>query len=248
MMRALQTPISRLIKHTRITTIFANHDVWQAKTIFGHGAASFARPSQRHPRRRLRRLVLPHLVPRPLGSMSGVSDLFVLMLSVDVVQVQLGALGYGMWTVFAGRPVHGVFKYDRIRMVHAIEIPEEFWSRVSFGMDIFTLTDPTLLALPPFKNKGEQMSAAFAALNGVQMSVHPEQWMPYSHAVPEILKAVKPSSALIAAEPGFATPLQEARHAHGRIADTTVYLPLAIRAGFCTALLDATTAELLDAF
>ena len=99
--------------------------------------------------------------PGPLGSMSGVSDLFVLMLGVDVVLgplvtlvvfnsrkpraelvrdlalvvvVQLGALGFGMWTVFAGRPVHGVFEYDRIRVVHANEIPEEFMDRVPPGV------------------------------------------------------------------------------------------------------------------
>lgn len=208
--------------------------------------------------------------PAPYGAMSGVSDLFVLMLGVDVVlgpmvtlvvfkptkpraellrdltvvvMLQVGALSYGMWTVFAGRPVHAVFEYDRIRMVHANEIPEEFWSRVPAGMDAFPLTGPTLLALRPFKDNAEQMSAVFAALNGVQMSARPELWMPYSHAVPEILKVAKPISALIAAKPGFATPLQEALHANRRTADTTVYLPLASRAGFGTALLDATTAE-----
>lgn len=208
--------------------------------------------------------------PAPYGAMSGVSGVFLMMLGVDVVLgplvtwvvfnpakpraellrdlavvvlVQLAALSYGMWTVFAGRPVHAVFEYDRIRMVHANEIPEEFLRQVPPGIEAFPLTGPTLLALRPFKNNGEQMSAVFAALNGVQMSARPELWMPYSHAVPEILKAAKPLGALTAAKPAFAVPLQEALRAHHRTADNTVYLPLASRAGFGTALLDATTGE-----
>jgi hypothetical protein len=196
--------------------------------------------------------------PSPLGAMSGVSDLFVLMLGVDVVLgplvtlvvfntrkpraelvrdlavvvlVQLGALGYGMWTVFAGRPVHGVFEYDRIRVVHANEIPEEFMDWVPPGMDALPLTGPTLLALRPFKDNSEQTSA------------RPELWMDYDKARPAILKAAKPLAALLAAQPAFAAPLQQALADHHRSMDNTVYLPLASRAGFGTALLDATTAQ-----
>ena len=208
--------------------------------------------------------------PAPLGSMSGVSDLFVLILGVDVVLgplvtlvafntrkpraelvrdlavvvlVQLGALGYGMWTVFAGRPVHAVFEYDRIRVVHANEIPEEFMDRVPPGMDALPLTGPTLLALRPFKDNSEQISAILAALGGVQMSARPELWMDYDKATPAILKAAKPLAALMAAQPAFAAALQQALADHHRSMDNTVYLPLASRAGFGTALLDATTAQ-----
>jgi len=208
--------------------------------------------------------------PAPVGSMSGVSDVFLLMLGVDVVLgplvtlvvfnthkpraelvrdlavvvlVQLGALGYGMWTVFAGRPVHGVFEYDRIRVVHANEIPDEFMDRVPPGMDALPLTGPTLLALRPFKDNAEHMAAIVAALGGVQMSARPELWMDYGKATPEILKAAKPVAALMAAQPAFATPLQKALADHHRSIDNTVYLPLASRAGFGTALLDATTAQ-----
>ena len=208
--------------------------------------------------------------PAPLGSMSGVSDLFVLILGVDVVLgplvtlvvfntrkpraelvrdlavvvlVQLGALGYGMWTVFAGRPVHAVFEYDRIRVVHANEIPEEFMDRVPPGMDALPLTGPTLLALRPFKDNSEQTSAILAALGGVQMSARPELWMDYDKATPAVLKAAKPVAALMAAQPAFAAALQQALADHHRSMDNTVYLPLASRAGFGTALLDATTAQ-----
>jgi hypothetical protein len=208
--------------------------------------------------------------PAPLGSMSGVSDLFVLMLGVDVVLgplvtlvvfntrkpraelvrdlalvvlLQLGALGFGMWTVFAGRPVHGVFEYDRIRVLHANEIPEEFMGRIPPGVDAFPVTGPTLLALRPFKDNSEQILATIAALYGTHLSARPELWIDYKKARPEILKAAKPVAALMAAQPAFAAPLQQALADHHRSMDNTVYLPLASRAGFGTALLDATTAQ-----
>ena len=208
--------------------------------------------------------------PAPYGAMSGVSDLLVLMLAVDVVLgplvtlvvfntrkpraelvrdlavvvlVQLGALGYGMWTVYAGRPVHGVFEYDRIRVLHANDIPEEFMGRIPPGIDAFPLTGPTLLALRPFKDSNEQSSAVFAALNGTPMSARPELWITYQQALPVILKAAKPVSALLTAKPAFAVPLQQALAEHHRTADNTVYLPLASRAGFGTVLLDAATAQ-----
>ena len=208
--------------------------------------------------------------PAPLGSMSGVSDLFLLVLAVDVVLgplvtlvvfntrkpraelvrdlalvvlLQLGALGYGMWAVFAGRPVHGVFEYDRIRVVHANEIPEEFMGRIPPGVDAFPVTGPTLLALRPFKDNSEQTSATIAALYGTHLSARPELWADYEKARPEILKAAKPVAALMAAQPAFAAPLQKALVDHHSSIDNTVYLPLASRAGFGTALLDATTAQ-----
>ena len=208
--------------------------------------------------------------PAPYSSMSGVSDLFVLVLAVDVVLgplvtlvvfntrkpraelvrdlavvvlVQLGALGYGMSAVFAGRPVHGVFEYDRIRVVHANEIPEEFMGRIPPGMDAFPLTGPTLLALRPFKDNSEQTLATIAALYGTPLSVRPELWTDYDKAKPAILKAAKPVAVLMAAQPAFAAPLQKALADLHRSTDNTVYLPLASRAGFGTALLDAATAQ-----
>ena len=208
--------------------------------------------------------------PSGYGAMSGVTSVFLLMLGVDVVLgplltlvvfnpkkprqelvrdlavvvlLQLGALAYGMSTVFAGRPVHLVFEYDRMRVVHAVEIPEEFLMRVPAGIDALPVWGPGLLALRPFKDNAEQTSATFAALAGVALSTRTELWMPYDKAVPEVLKAAKPVSQLISKTPAFAAPLQRALAQAGRSEADTVYLPLASRASFGTALLDAKTGQ-----
>ena len=208
--------------------------------------------------------------PAPYGQMSGASDLFLLLVAVDVVlgplitlvifntgksrnkllgdlvvvaAVQLAALSYGVWTVFVVRPVHLVFEYDRMRVVHAVEIPEEFLMRVPAGIDALPVWGPGLLALRPFKDNAEQTSATFAALAGVALSTRTELWMPYDKAVPEILKAAKPVAQLISKTPAFAAPLQRALAQAGRSEADTVYLPLASRASFGTALLDAKTGQ-----
>lgn len=208
--------------------------------------------------------------PSGYAAMSGVADVFWLLLGVDVVMgplltlvvfntkkprkelvrdlamvlvLQLGALGYGVSTVFAGRPVHLVFEYDRMRVVHANEIPEEFWGRVPAGINAFPATGPTLLALRPFKDNSEQSSATFAALNGIAMSTRPELWIAFDEALPEVLKAAKPVSQLISKTPAFAAPLRLALAQAKRSEADTAYLPLAGRASFGTALLDAKTGQ-----
>ena len=206
----------------------------------------------------------------PYGQLSGATDLFLLMVGVDIAlgplatfvvfsttkarkkllfdlviiaSVQLAALGYGVWTVYVARPVHMVFEYDRMRVVHAVEIPEEFLNKTPQGIDALPFWGPTLLGLRPFKNNDEQTSANWAAINGISLSSRPELWMAYDQAVPAVLKAAKPVTQLIAKHPPFADQVQrtlsEAKHG----VNDTVYLPLASRANFGTALIDASTAQ-----
>ena len=208
--------------------------------------------------------------PAPYSQLSGATTLFLMVVGVDVVlgplitfivfnasktkaklvgdlivvaAVQLVALGYGAWTVFAARPVHLVFEYDRMRVVHAAEIPENFLSLVPAGIDAQPLRGPTLLALRPFKDNAEQTAATFGALAGIVLSTRPELWMPYDKAVPEVLKAAKPVSQLISKTPAFAAPVQRALAQAQRSEADTVYLPLASRSSFGTVLLDAKTGQ-----
>jgi hypothetical protein len=67
--------------------------------------------------------------------------------------------------------------------------------------------------------------------------------MPYPNAVPEVLKAAKPLSQLIDKNPAFSDPLRRALAKAQRSTRDTVYLPLASRTRYGTALLDAKTAQ-----
>ena len=85
--------------------------------------------------------------PRPLNDATGVTDIFLLLLAVDIITgpvmtfvvyqrgkpglkfdlfiiviLQVVALSYGMSTVFAGRPAFIVFNQDRFDIVRLVEI------------------------------------------------------------------------------------------------------------------------------
>ena len=210
----------------------------------------------------------------PYGQLSGATDLFLLMVGVDIAlgplatlvvfsttkarkkllfdlvmiaSVQLAALGYGVWTVYLARPVHMVFEYDRMRVVHAVEIPVELLNKTPQGIVAMPVWGPTLLGLRPFKDNDEQTAANWAAISGISISSRPELWCAYDQAVPAVLKAAKPVSQLLSKYPQFADRVQGALADAKHGVDNTVYLPLASRANFGTVLLDATTAQPLAA-
>lgn len=95
-------------------------------------------------------LVFAVWYPYPYREISGGRELFTLIVVVDVILgplmtliifnrtkprtelvrdlavvalIQLAGLGYGLWSVYAARPVHMVFEFDRFRAVHAVDVP-----------------------------------------------------------------------------------------------------------------------------
>ena len=95
-------------------------------------------------------LVFAVWYPYPYREISGGRELFILVVTVDVVMgplmtlavfnlskprkelfrdlaviavLQIAALVYGLWTVAVARPVHLVFEIDRFRVVHSIRDP-----------------------------------------------------------------------------------------------------------------------------
>lgn len=210
--------------------------------------------------------------PYPYREISGGRELFMLMVTVDVilgplitlavfnrakpwtelrrdlalvVVLQLTALGYGLWTVCVARPVHMVFEYDRFRVVHAVDVPQELLAQTPAGVDALPLDGPTLLALRPFKSDQEKMDATLAALQGVSLASRPDLWQPYASATAEVLQAARPAGALKARFTSQAGDIDRVLAQAGRSADTVVYLPLVGRKSFWTVFLDPTTAAVV---
>lgn len=218
-------------------------------------------------------LVFALWYPYPYSEVSGGRDLFVLVVTVDVVLgplltfavfnrakpraelrrdlavivlLQLAGLAYGLWTVQQARPVHMVFEYDRFRVVHQAEIPLELEDKVPPGVELTPLRGPTLLALRPFRDAGEQAEFTVAALGGVPLSARPELWQRYEVGRAEVLAAAKPAAQLKQRFPQRAAEIDAALQASGRDAGRVVYLPLVARkAEAWTVLMDANTAEVI---
>jgi hypothetical protein len=210
--------------------------------------------------------------PYPYREISGGRELFLLLVSVDVVMgplltlavfsrtkpkgelrrdltvialLQLAALGYGLWTVFSARPVHLAFEIDRFRVVHAVDVPPELLARAPAGIDAQPWTGPTLLAVRPFRNEQEKMQATLVALQGVALSARPDLWQPYDAARPAVLAAAKPVSELRSRLSSESARIDQAVLDSGRSANALVYLPLAGRKSFWTVLLDRSNADVV---
>lgn len=210
--------------------------------------------------------------PHPYGEISDGRELFLLVISVDVilgplitlaifnrakplrelrrdlslvVLIQLGALGYGLWTVFVARPVHMVFEIDRFRVAHAIEVDETLLSQTPEGIKALPITGPTLLALRPFKDDKEKMDATMAALQGVSLASRPDLWRPYEQATADVLQAAKPATQLLIRFAPQAAEIARVLKEVNRTPENVVYLPLVGRKSFWTVFLDPVTAQVL---
>src|SRR5882724_10636333 len=150
-------------------------------------------------------LVFAGWYPYPYREISGGRELFLIVVSVDVVMgplitlavfnrrkpwgelrrdlamvgvLQMAALVYGLWTVAVARPVHLVFEVDRFRVVHAIDVPEELLGRQPAQVEAMPWFGPTLLAARPFRDSNESFDVTMAALKGVQIGARPALWQP----------------------------------------------------------------------
>ncbi|MES2581526.1 MAG: TfpX/TfpZ family type IV pilin accessory protein, partial [Pseudomonadota bacterium] len=208
--------------------------------------------------------------PYPYRETSGGRELFQLLVAVDVVVgplitlvifdprkpwrvmrrdlavvglVQLAALGYGLWTVYAARPVHLVFEYHRFQVVHAIDIPPASLQQAPAALQALPITGPTPLSLRPFKDNSEMMEATTQAMAGLPQAAMPRLWRGYADARDEVLRAAKPLAELKARFPAQ-TPLIDATiTATGRPQDALAFVPMIDRQQYWTVLVDHRSAD-----
>ncbi len=210
--------------------------------------------------------------PYPYREISGGRELFLLVVTVDVILgplitlavfnrtkrrselrrdlaivgiVQLAALAYGVWTVAMARPVHMVFEIDRFRVVHAVDIAPELLPKTPADVNALPLTGPTLLGTRAFKDSNEMMEVTIAALQGLDIGARPDFWQPYEKSVPDILKAAKPVTLLKLRFGPQAAEIDRVLRDAGYTDQNTAYLPMMGRNQFWTVFVDAKTAQVV---
>jgi hypothetical protein len=209
--------------------------------------------------------------PYPYREISGGRELFVLVVTVDVLLgplitlavfnrqkpwselrrdlatvgfIQLSALGYGLWTVAIARPVHLVFEIDRFRVVHAVDVPDELLGRQPQQVEALPWLGPTLLAVRPFRSAEENLNVTVAALGGLHIGARPDLWQPYRDARAQVLQAARPVTQLKQSFAGRAREIDSMLHG-SRVTDNVLYVPLVGRNVFWTVFLDPATAEVI---
>ena len=210
--------------------------------------------------------------PYPYREISGGRELFLLVVTVDVILgplitlaifnrrkpwrelrmdlavvglIQLGALGYGLWTVALARPVHLVFEVDRFRVIHAIDVPEELLPQKPADIEALPWTGPTLLGTREFKNAAESADATIAALSGVHLGSRPDLWQSYEATRSQVLKEARPVTQLRQRLQKDAPAIDAWLRATGRDAAATAFVPMVGRKSFWTVLVDPVDARVL---
>jgi hypothetical protein len=210
--------------------------------------------------------------PYPYREISGGRELFLILTAVDVVLgplitfaifnrakrwpvlrrdlvivglTQLAALAFGLWTVFEARPVYLAFEFNRFRVVHAIEVPRSELAKAASQWRTLPLLGPQLIAVRPFRDATENMSATMMAVSGLQLSAQPNLWQAYAHARRRVLDESRPVSDL---RQRFADRTAEIDAAVARtgLAPASVrYMPMVGRKTFWTVLLDPQSADVV---
>jgi hypothetical protein len=208
--------------------------------------------------------------PYPYREISGGRELFFLVVTVDVILgplitlaifnrskpwvslrrdlavvalLQLGALGYGLWTVSVARPVHLVFEKDRFRIVHAIEVDPLLLPKVVAALPVMPWMGPSLLSLRDYKDDKEKSDVMFAEIAGNPVGARPDFWQSYDPAKSDVLHKARPVAELKTRFPAQAMVIDRVLTESGRNADNTVFLPLVGRNQFWTVFLDPITAQ-----
>lgn len=154
--------------------------------------------------------------------MSGGSELFLLLVVVDVVcgplltfvlfnpkksrkelwmdlglvaLIQLAALGYGMWTVWQARPLYLVHEVDRYKVISAPDVKAEELDALPVNLKPQFWSGPQTVSIRPPKNAEEHNKVLFeAATGGRDYGARPEFYIPYDGAA--ALKSVSRAKQL----------------------------------------------------
>lgn len=208
--------------------------------------------------------------PYPYGELAGGRRLFLLLLAVDVVVgplltfvvfnprkrlrekvldftviglLQLGALGYGLWTVSQARPVHLVYEYSRLAVVTAAQLPDDQLEKAPPELRALPWTGPTLLSLRPLQSAKEQFDSTMLAANGVPQAAQTELWQPYDAGRVAILETARPLDGLKTKYPTETALIDRAIAETGKPVDRLLYMPVLSRDTAWSVLIDAETAR-----
>ena len=143
-----------------------------------------------------------------------------------VAAIQLGALGYGLWSLYAARPVAIAFEVDRLVIVTANQVqPEPMDDAISHQIHRDT-SGLLIVSLRKPKSSNEYLESLDQSIQGVTPAMRPGWWQPIGEAHLEIGMRAKPLAHLIDKQPDKASELEAQAFKAGIPVDSLRYLPL----------------------
>lgn len=193
------------------------------------------------------------LYPPPWRQMLVVTDIYVLILIVDVVcgpamtlilaspeksrrerwldfscigLLQALALAYGMHSVWIARPVVLGFERDRLVLVTANEIDHAQLAEAPPGLQRLAWWGVTSVSTRVPRNNAEFFESTSLGLAGVSPAMRPGWWLPYADGVDEVRGRARTLDDLFAARARDRGTLMAAARRTGLAQDQLRWLPL----------------------
>lgn len=199
-------------------------------------------------------LVFGFWFPGSLRQLANGTDLFLILLMVDVVCgpalsfilfdpaksrkkwrldlslivfVQLTALTYGMSQVASARPVFVAFEGDRFRLVQAIDINVDRLIEAPDELRSMSYKGPQIIGVRLAKpGDTDYLSSVQMSVQGFHPSFRPSRWQSYDSQVPEVMAQLKLIGDLRAKHPERLEELEAALTKLNLNESQLGYLPL----------------------
>lgn len=216
-------------------------------------------------------LVFALWYPTPFREISGGRDLFMLVVTVDVVigplitfavfdrrkprseltrdlaivaALQLAALAYGLHTVAQARPAVVALEGSRLRVVRAIDLDAEELSRAPESLRNLSWTGPRFVATRS-PDDAERLEAIQRGLAGEDIGMRPGFWLPPERTPTMLADAARPIAVLARLQPARSAELQRASEQSNVPAEHLGFLPLLARRTDWSALVDRRSGALV---
>jgi len=211
--------------------------------------------------------------PGPLALASGVRDIFLLLLVVDVMLgpvitlivfnpkkkelrrdlvvvavVQLAALLYGLHTVCVARPVYVVFNVDRFDLVFANDFTEEKLAKVTkTEYQSLSLLGPKIIAAHPPDDTKEHNELLFQSLSGGDdLPRLPQYYVHYLEQKVNVLKRSQPLVMLKQFNQSKSSMVDTLMNKYAATKIDVGYLPLKGKARDLVVIVNRNTGEVLE--
>jgi hypothetical protein len=209
--------------------------------------------------------------PYAYRDLAGGTDLFILIVAVDVVCgplltlllfnpakpsrelmvdlgmvvcIQLAALGYGLYSLALARPVYLVFEVDRFRVVSVADIQEGELKPELGGLHRLSWTGPKVIGVRDPIDSTEKLKSLDLSLQGNEPSARPDWWIEYDKVKPAVLLKAKPLQTLRDRRTDDASKIDRAIEDSSQPESSLCWVPLTgFKSSAWVVLVDSSTAD-----
>lgn len=204
--------------------------------------------------------------PTPLATAVGVTQIFLMMLAIDVIvgpilgwlvykegkktlkfdlsviiTIQIAALCYGVFSIEQGRPIWLAYNVDRFELVRKNEIIDEHLDQAQSQFQQTSWLQPQYVAVEFSRNKKQREDDMFAeALGGISIAQKPERYVDFSHAKPQIQQRAKSLKEL-----EQYNEIQQLKYILNKYPKATGFVPFKANAVDMTVLVNKETGDVL---